>query len=173
VRAAGALGLAALLTACSQHMDDQHKREAYEAAPELPGGTAALRPPQGTFSREAAAEPPADTLPGPVTAALLARGRERFDIYCSPCHGRVGDGRGMVARRGFPAPPSYHGARLRGAPDRHYYDVITDGYGAMASYAGRVPPADRWAIVAWIRTLQLSQHVPVASLPPALRERLP
>ena len=100
----------------------------------------------------------APRIPYPVTMALLARGQERFDVYCAPCHSPLGDGDGMVARRGFPHPPSYHSDRLRAAPDRHFFDVITQGYGVMASYADRVSPRDRWAIVAYIRALQLSQH---------------
>ncbi|HET6632698.1 MAG TPA: cytochrome c [Rhodanobacteraceae bacterium] len=99
-----------------------------------------------------------------VTADLLKRGRERFNIYCAPCHGRDGYGDGMIARRGFPAPPSYHSARLRKAPDSHFYQVITHGYGVMYPYADRVDTHDRWAIVAWIRTLQLSQHAPLSAL---------
>lgn len=109
-------------------------------------------------AREAAER--AETFPRPLTRALLERGRERFGIYCAPCHSPLGDGDGMVARRGFPHPPSYHTERLRRAPDRHFYDVITNGYGVMHSYADRVPPADRWAIVAYIRALQLSQDPP-------------
>jgi mono/diheme cytochrome c family protein len=105
--------------------------------------------------------------PLPITPALLARGRERFDIYCAPCHSRAGDGDGMIARRGFPHPPSYHTARLRNAPDSHFYQVITNGYGIMYPYADRITPHDRWAIVAYIRALQLSQHAPVADLAPA------
>ncbi len=100
----------------------------------------------------------AKAIPYPITIALLKRGQERFDIYCAPCHSRVGDGDGLVPRRGFPHPPSYHTDRLRNAPDRHFYDVITNGYGVMYSYGDRVPPEDRWAIVAYIRALQLSQH---------------
>ena len=99
----------------------------------------------------------AQSIPYPVTMQLLKRGQERFDIYCEPCHSPVGDGDGMVARRGFPHPPSYHIARLRQAPDRHFYDVMTHGYGIMYSYADRVTPEDRWAIVAYIRALQRSQ----------------
>lgn len=93
-----------------------------------------------------------------VTLPLLERGRERFDIYCAPCHSPVGDGDGMVVRRGFPRPPTYHSNRLRSASDQHFYEVITRGHGLMRSYAGLVPPADRWAIVEYIRALQLSQH---------------
>lgn len=107
-----------------------------------------------------------------MSADLLARGRERFDIYCSPCHGYGGDGDGMVVRRGFPAPPSYHIDRLRNAPDAHFYDVITHGYGAMYPYATRVPPADRVAVVAYIRALQLAQHAPIALVPSQARAAL-
>lgn len=102
----------------------------------------------------------ATALPYPVDMPLLRRGRERFDIYCAPCHSRLGDGDGMVARRGFPHPPSYHIDRLRNAPDRHFYDVITNGYGVMYPYGDRVAPEDRWAIVAYIRALQLAQDPP-------------
>ena len=102
--------------------------------------------------------------PYPVTMALLHRGRERFNIYCAPCHSPLGDGDGMVARRGFPHPPSYHIDRLRQAPDRHFYDVMTQGYGIMRPYADRVPPEDRWAIVAYIRALQLSQYARIEDL---------
>jgi mono/diheme cytochrome c family protein len=96
--------------------------------------------------------------PTPPTLAILERGRERFDIYCAPCHGRSGDGAGMIVQRGFPAPPSYHTAKLRNAPDGHFYQVISHGYGAMYPYADRVAPADRWAIVDYIRALQFSQN---------------
>ena len=98
--------------------------------------------------------------PLPVTLNLLERGRERFAIYCLPCHGQSGDGRGAVVRGGFPAPPSYHTDRLRNAPDSHFYQVISQGYGLMYPYADRVTPQDRWAIVAYIRALQFSQHAP-------------
>jgi mono/diheme cytochrome c family protein len=109
---------------------------------------------------------PAIVLP-PMSVALLERGRERFDIFCSPCHSIAGDGDGMIARRGFPHPPSFHTDRLRNASDTHYYAVITHGYGVMHSYATRVAPADRLAIIAYIRALQASQHAPVATLDPA------
>ena len=102
--------------------------------------------------------------PLPITPALLARGQNRFDIYCAPCHSRAGDGDGMIARRGFPHPPSYHTDALRNAPDSHFYDVMTEGYGAMYPYADRIIPHDRWAIVAYIRALQLSQHAPASDL---------
>ena len=102
--------------------------------------------------------------PPPVTLALLQRGQERYRIYCTPCHSELGDGRGMVVQRGFPAPPSYHIERLRQAPVEHFYDVITNGYGAMYSFAYRVQPADRWAIIAYIRALQRSQETNLADL---------
>lgn len=110
--------------------------------------------------------------PLPVTPVLLERGRERFNIYCAPCHSRLGDGDGMVARRGFPAPPSFHTARLREAPDSHFFAVITRGYGVMYPYADRITVEDRWAVTAYIRALQFSQHAPVASLSAADRQRL-
>ena len=99
----------------------------------------------------------ASAIPYPITMQLLERGRQRFGIYCEPCHSPLGDGDGMIPRRGFPHPPSYHIARLRNAPDRHFYDVMTNGYGIMYSYGDRVTPEDRWAIVAYIRALQRSQ----------------
>jgi mono/diheme cytochrome c family protein len=102
--------------------------------------------------------------PLPLSRALLERGRGRYAIYCAPCHGLAGDGDGMIVRRGFPAPPSYHTDRLRAAPDSHFYQVISHGYGVMYPYADRVAPADRWAIVAYIRALQLSRHAPRARL---------
>lgn len=108
----------------------------------------------------------------PLTQALLQRGQERYTIYCMPCHSPVGDGDGPVVRRGFPPPPSYHEQRLRDAPDRYFYDVISRGYGIMPSYADRVDPQDRWAIVAYLRALQLSQHATVAELPAALQAAL-
>jgi mono/diheme cytochrome c family protein len=94
----------------------------------------------------------------PLTVALLQHGQERFRIDCTPCHSELGDGNGMVVQRGFPHPPSYHIDRLRQATTQHFYDVITNGYGAMYSFAARVPPDDRWAIAAYIRALQLSQN---------------
>ncbi len=120
----------------------------------------------------AAAQASAISLRATTTPEALARGRERFDIYCSPCHSIAGDGDGMVARRGFPHPPSFHIDRLRHAPDEHFYAVITDGYGAMHSYATRVAPVDRLAIIGYIRALQLSQHATMASLEDQDRERL-
>jgi|SRR5579863_5068203 len=113
-----------------------------------------------------------ERIPLPITVALLTTGRQRFNIYCAPCHSQLGDGDGMVVRRGFPAPPSFHTLRLRQAPDSHFYDVMTRGYGAMYPYADRITPAERWAITAYIRALQLSQHAPVAELSGAERQKL-
>ncbi|HET6432790.1 cytochrome c [Dyella sp.] len=110
--------------------------------------------------------------PRAVTMALLERGQERYGIYCAACHGLDGRGDGMVPRRGYPSPPSYHSERLRQAPDSHFYNVITHGYGVMYPYADRVAPDDRWAIVAYVRALQLSQHLPAAQLSAADRDVL-
>jgi len=119
------------------------------------------------IAMRAAAEA-ATTMPT-ISRDLLLRGRARHDVYCAPCHSPVGDGDGMIARRGFPHPPTYHQARLRDAPDRHFFDVMTQGYGVMMPYADRVTPEDRWAIVAYIRALQLSQDAAVATLPRELQ----
>jgi mono/diheme cytochrome c family protein len=108
---------------------------------------------------------PGDAIPFPVTPEVLARGRERYDIYCAPCHSRVGDGNGMIVQRGFSRPPSYHTDRLRNAPLGYFYGVITNGFGAMPEYASQIPPRDRWNIVAYIRALQLSQHATQADVP--------
>jgi len=102
--------------------------------------------------------------PIPITLPFIIRGQDRYDVYCAPCHSRTGDGDGMVVRRGFPAPPSYHSERLREAPDNHFFQVISDGFGVMYPYADRITPEDRWAIVAYIRALQLSRHAPSAEL---------
>jgi mono/diheme cytochrome c family protein len=153
-------------------MTQQPRDATYRPAPALHGAVEAQSLPahvvaQGDLAADAAlAEAPA------IDAALLARGRERYGIYCAPCHGLAGDGDGIVVQRGFPAPPSYHIGRLRAAPARHIVDVITDGYGVMYSYAARVPPRDRWAIAAYVRALQLSRSTNVADVPDA-REKLP
>ena len=108
----------------------------------------------------------------PLTAALLERGRERFGIYCTPCHDAAGFGEGTVPARGFPQPPSLHIARLRAVPSRYFVDVIAHGHGAMYSYANRVSPADRWAIAAYIRALQLSQNAAASDLSEDERRKL-
>jgi mono/diheme cytochrome c family protein len=105
-------------------------------------------------------------MPFPVTAEVMQRGQQRFNIYCSPCHGETGDGNGMIVQRGLQRPPSYHAERLRKAPIGHFFDVMTNGYGRMLDYSQQVPPQDRWAIAAYIRALQLSQSATKADVPP-------
>jgi mono/diheme cytochrome c family protein len=106
-----------------------------------------------------------DELPVPVTQELLTRGQERYGIYCTPCHDPTGQGNGIIVKRGLKQPPSLHQQRLRDMPVAYFFDVITNGYGVMYSYASRVPVADRWAIAAYIRTLQLSQNIEFDQLP--------
>ncbi len=154
------------LVACD-NMANQPKQLPYEAYRGETGMSPRL-PPPGIVARDDRPAPPAP----PVTTALLERGQQRFDIYCAPCHGRVGDGKGMIVQRGFPNPPSYHIDRLRDAPSQHFYDVITNGYGVMYSYAARVVPEDRWAIAAYIRALQASQHANVADMTESERSAL-
>jgi mono/diheme cytochrome c family protein len=160
--------VAATALAACDNMANQPKRNPYE----LPYGAQArwpAAPPPHSVARDEPLQPPAAP---PVTMALLERGRQRFDIYCAPCHGRSGDGNGMIVQRGFPHPPSYDSDALRNAPSQHFYDVITHGYGVMFSYADRVGPADRWAIVAYIRALQASASATVADVPPDKRSAL-
>jgi mono/diheme cytochrome c family protein len=114
-------------------------------------------------------DPNADSLPFPLTKDVLERGRARFNIYCSECHGATGDGTGIVVQRGFSKPPSYYEDRLRQAPLGHFYDVMTNGFGAMATYSMQVEPRDRWAIAAYIRTLQLSRNATINDVPPDKR----
>jgi mono/diheme cytochrome c family protein len=114
----------------------------------------------------------ADVFPFPIDEARLRRGQERFDIYCSPCHARTGNGDGMIVQRGYRRPPSYHDERLRSAPVGHFFDVMTNGFGAMPDYAAQVRPEDRWAIAAYIRVLQLSQHASLADVPASERTSL-
>ena len=114
-----------------------------------------------------------NAFPLPLTPELLNRGHERYRIFCSPCHGIQGDGNGMVSMRGMKHPPSYHDPRLRQVSNGYLYDVITNGFGGMLSYSAQVPPADRWAIIAYVRALQLSRNAPVSELPPDVRAKLP
>jgi mono/diheme cytochrome c family protein len=111
-------------------------------------------------------------VPLPLDRKLLLRGQERFNIYCSPCHSRTGTGDGMIVQRGFRRPPSFHIERLREEPSGHFFDVMTKGFGAMPSYAVQIEPSDRWAIVAYIRALQLSQHATMQDVPQDEQERL-
>ncbi|WP_210239574.1 cytochrome c [Mesorhizobium sp. B2-8-9] len=174
MRAALALlfGMAPLLAACNQQMAEQPRYNPLDASNQFADGRSARMPVAGTIDRSADLAAASQTIPYPITLALLQHGRERFEIFCAPCHGRAGDGRGVIPRHGFPSPPSYHQDALRQASDRHFYDVITNGYGVMYSYRSRVPPADRWAIVAYIRALQYSRHAPVAELSGDLKAKL-
>jgi|SRR5690625_4987222 len=146
-------------------MDDQPRYKPFRPMADSPFRDPAQLPVEGTIARGRLPQAVPETIPLPITAELLARGQERYQIYCLPCHSPLGDGDGFVTRRGFPNPPSYHSPRLRAASDKHFYQVMTEGYGIMYSYADRVAPTDRWAIVAYIRALQLSQHTPAAALP--------
>lgn len=113
-----------------------------------------------------------NAFPLPATKELLQRGQERYNIFCTPCHGIQGDGQGMIAMRGMKHPPSYHQERLRAEPNGYIYDVVTNGFGAMYGYSSQIPPRDRWAIVAYVRALQLSRNAPVSELPAGLKEKL-
>jgi mono/diheme cytochrome c family protein len=113
-----------------------------------------------------------DALPFALTAEILDRGEQRFNIYCTPCHGLSGNGDGMIVRRGYRQPPSFHIDRMRSEPIGHYYDVMTNGFGAMPDYRAQISPRDRWAIAAYVRALQLSQHAPAAALAADERQKL-
>jgi hypothetical protein len=114
----------------------------------------------------------AETLPFPLDRSVLERGQDRFRIFCTPCHGELGNGQGMIVRRGFNPPPSFHKDELRKAPVGHFFDVMTRGFGTMYSYAARIPPRDRWAITAYVRALQLSQNAHAGDLPAEDRSKL-
>jgi cbb3-type cytochrome c oxidase subunit III len=164
-------------------MHDQPKYESLEASTFFPDGRSSRPLVPGTVARGQLREDthlyegkvagkPAETFPFPIDLKILERGRQRYNIYCSPCHDRLGNGDGMVVRRGFRRPPSYHIERLRQAPPGYLYDVITNGFGAMQDYAAQVPVRDRWAIVAYIRALQLSQNAHLNDVPEAERQNL-
>ncbi|MCX6549548.1 MAG: cytochrome c [Acidobacteria bacterium] len=175
---------AALLVAgCRQDMHDQPKFKPYaksdfyadqrSARPLVDGTVARGHLHDDTLLYTGKAEgKPAEVFPFEITAAVMDRGRERFDIYCSPCHGRAGVGDGMIVRRGYRRPPTFHQDRLRQAAPGYVFDVITNGFGAMPDYAGQVPVPDRWAIVAYVKALQRSQQATVADVPAADRARL-
>jgi cytochrome c5 len=178
----GLLGLLALL-GCRQDMHDQDKYEAYERN-EFYDDRRASRPPlPGTIARghleddDALHRGEADgklvaVNPLPVNRALLDRGRERYDIFCSPCHDRIGSGQGMIVQRGFKAPRSFHDERMHQVGDGYIFQAITNGFGVMPNYAAQIPAHDRWAIVGYIRALQLSQAASVADLTALDREGL-
>jgi hypothetical protein len=171
------------LTACRQDMHDQPRyrplagstffADGRSARPVVPGTVARghLRTDARYFRGRDGADF-VNELPMKVTRPLLLRGQQRFDIYCAPCHSRTGDGEGMVVLRGFRHPPTFHQERLYNQPAGHFYDVITNGFGAMASYASRVPVEDRWAIVAYIRALQLAHNASLEDVPASERQAL-
>lgn len=171
------LALGALLASgCRQDMHDGPYYERLERSPFFADGRASRPPVEGAVARgELRADDHfykgyvdgelAETFPFPVTREVVARGRQRFEIYCAPCHGRIGDGMGAIVQRGFQQPPSYHSDRLRREPAGHFYNVIANGFGKMYSFNDRIRARDRWAIVAYIRALQLSQSASLDELP--------
>jgi mono/diheme cytochrome c family protein len=177
-------GFALLVSACRQQMAEQPSYRPYQpsglfadgasARPQLADTVARgqLRDDTLLFTGKDSGGQDATEFPFPITRAVLDRGRQRFEIYCTPCHGYTGDGDGLVVQRGFTGPPSYHSERLRQAPVGHFFDVVTNGLGSMPSYATQVTVPDRWAIVAYIRALQLSQAAPLADVPPEARAQL-
>ena len=171
-RLAAVLLACAVTSACSQNMDRQPKYREYEPGPLFRDGRSLQAPVAGTVARGDLERDRTISERPPLTEALLRRGREQFDVFCSPCHGRAGDGNGMIVQRGMPRPPSLDVERLRSADDQHLFDVMTSGYGIMYAYAERVPPQDRWAIVAYIRALQLSQGASLDDLPADERQRV-
>src|SRR5579872_2905244 len=174
---------ALLLSGCRQDMHVQPKYVPEDPSTFFADGRSERQPVVGTVARGELRTDEllytgkvngavADLFPFPITAADLSRGRERYNIYCSPCHDYTGGGNGMIVQRGFPSPPSFHIERLRQAPAGHFFDVITNGFGVMYSYASRVPPEDRWRIAAYIRALQLSQQGSTADVPEPQRAAL-
>lgn len=175
-----ALACVLLLAAagCRQNMHNQNKVEPLEASALFKDGQGARPLPANTVPRGDLREGPAYTglgpdrqpiaeIPFPATREVLLRGQERYDIFCSPCHGRAGDGTGMIVRRGYKQPTSFHDPRLRGAQVGYFFNVMTEGFGVMPSYAPQVPVEDRWAIAAYIRVLQYSRNARLADLAPA------
>jgi mono/diheme cytochrome c family protein len=178
-----AVVLAAALAACRQDMHDQPKYEPLEtsaffadhrSARPLVAGTVArgrLFEDQHLYAGQVGGKP-AETFPFAVTREVLERGRERYGIYCTPCHDALGTGEGTVVQRGMKRPPSLHIDRLRQAPPGYYFDVMTNGFGAMFDYADRITAEDRWAIAAYVRVLQMSQNATLADVPQAERAAL-
>jgi mono/diheme cytochrome c family protein len=168
---------AVALTGCRQDMQDQPKYKPLaeseffsdhrSARPQIPGTVARghLRIDQALYTGKFGPND-VEEFPFPITKEDMLRGQDRFNIYCSPCHSRVGDGNGMIPSRGFKHPPSYHEEKLKKAPVGHFFDVMSNGFGAMPSYASRVAVDDRWRIAAYIRALQLSQSATLADVPP-------
>lgn len=182
-QAAVLLGFGLLIAGCTQDMYDQGRYDPLEASPFFADGRSARPLEPGVIARGSLREgEPIGTgrqageslteIPVEVTLPLLERGRNRFNIFCTPCHGLVGNGDGMIVERGFRRPPSYHIDRLRGAPPGYFFDVITNGFGAMPGFKDRISIDDRWAIVAFVRALQLSQHATPDDLTSSEREQL-
>jgi mono/diheme cytochrome c family protein len=174
------VAVAAGLLGCRQEMRDDSRLKPYQESPFFADRNASRPLVNGVVPRgEARADDFFYTgeiqgrlvrgFPAPVTRAQLQKGQERYNIYCSVCHGLTGVGDGMIVQRGFPRPPSFHEQRLRDAPEGHFFHVITHGYGAMYSYASRVEPDERWAIIAYLRALQLARHATLDDVP--LEER--
>lgn len=173
-----------LLAGCRQDMHDQPKYKPFSRSAFWPDQRSVRPLVQGTVARgklktdtrmwkgRTADGAFINDLPMPLTKELLVRGQQRYNIYCTPCHGRSGDGEGMVVQRGFKHPPSYHTDKLRQQPTGYIYDVITNGFGAMASYAARIPVEDRWAITAYVRVLQFSQNATIEDVPEADRAQV-
>ncbi|MBI2963305.1 MAG: cytochrome c [Deltaproteobacteria bacterium] len=169
---------AAALAGCRQDMHDQPRYEPLAASAFFRDGRSARPPIDDTVARgrldedaefhagKTAAGKPLEVFPIAVTAERIRRGRERYDIFCAPCHDHTGSGRGMVVRRGFKQPPSFHIDRLRQAAPGYFFDVMTNGFGAMPDYRTQIDAADRWAIVAYLRALQRSQQATLADVPP-------
>jgi len=173
-----AIGLAGCGYSLRQDMANQPRQNPLSPSNFFPDGRSERALPENTVARGEIANDnllvPKDSnaFPLPLTPDLLQRGQQRFEIFCSPCHGLQGDGQGMIAMRGMKHPPSFHQERLRQEPNGYIYDVVTNGFGAMYGYSAQIPPHDRWAIIAYLRALQLSRNARVADLPPELREKL-
>jgi hypothetical protein len=170
------LGASALVTGCRQDMQDQPKLKPLAASKFFADGRASRGVIEDTVARGHLRTDSArftgkvngvevTEFPFPITRADIRRGQERYDIFCSPCHSRVGDGQGMIVKRGFRQPASYHTDKLRQAPVGHFFDVVTNGFGAMPPYASRIPVDDRWRIIAYVRALQLSHTATVDDVP--------
>jgi mono/diheme cytochrome c family protein len=179
-------GLGVVLSGCARlDMQDQPKYKPQRPSGFFADGRSGRPELEGTVARGEMQEDPAfysgrdekgedvAVFPIAVDKAFILRGQERYDIYCAPCHGRIGNGLGMVVRRGFKAPPSYHIDRLRNAPVGHYYDVVSNGYGAMLNYAAQIQPRDRWAIIAYIRALQYGENANINDLSADARSKVP
>jgi mono/diheme cytochrome c family protein len=181
--AAFAVASTALAAGCRQDMHDAPRYEVYEASSSFADGRASRNTPVGTVARGQLRDDdwlytgkvdglPAPAFPFAIGAAEMARGQDRYTIYCTPCHGQLGDGKGMVVQRGLRQAATYHQERLQRAQPGYFFDVITNGFGAMQGYAEQIPPRDRWMIAAYVRALQLSQNATEADVPAADRARL-